>query len=110
MVTKYTGSKKYRTEWTIEPDSIVGHGVHWFRGDYDGDPMNHCSTIEEAEREIDDAIIAEQESQIKRMKVCLENSQSILKSTRSALSQFIVFNAIDEQIEANSRLLKQLES
>lgn len=110
MKTKYEGLKKYRTEWTIEPDSIMGHGVHWFRGDYDGDPMKHCDTIEEAEREIDDAIIVEQEAQIEKLKYALKMNSATIIGVRNALGNMVAFSTLENQLKENDITLKQLES
>lgn len=101
---------KYRTEWTITPDVSRGHGVHWFRGDYEGDQMNTCDTIEEAEREIDDAIIAEQEQIIDKLRDALMHSTACLVAADSTLKLLNVDTVIPQQIEKNKQVLKNTES
>lgn len=103
---KIKAMKKYRTEWTIEPDNFIGGGtVHWFRGTYDGDTMNTCGSVEEAEREIDDAIIHEQEQIIEKLRDALRDSNSCLKGVRDVLGSM---STLDNQISSNELILKHI--
>ena len=105
--------RKYRTEWTIaQADSSYPiAAIQWYRGTIDMDNVHYCATELEAEREIDDAIISEQEMQIAKLSVGLKQTLGAARASRDTFKNLgIQSDLLDATIEDNERLLKQLKS
>ncbi len=108
-------AKKYRTEWTIEPTSgwlrnlQSWTAIQWYRGTIDMDNVHYCGSVEEAEREIDDAIILEQEQIIEKLRNALLSSNVALKAARSTFETMGVdTDILPDQIEENELILKHI--
>lgn len=81
-----TEPKKYRTDWTIEPDNGPSPmGVKWYKHQIDMDNVHYCTTFEEAESEIDDAIILEQEQVIEKFRMTLLDCVQRMQKCRGIL-------------------------
>lgn len=99
-----TEPKKYRTHWTIE-QAFSGPGVQWYKHQIDMDNVHYCPTVEEAEREIDDAIIMEQEQVIDKFRdALLESTSMLLKGTFTVGAVLVL-----KQIRENNRIIKAFQ-
>lgn len=108
-----TRSKTYRRDYTIEPDSaqIAAHSIMWYKHTPDADNVHHCYTEEEAEREIDDAIITEQEAVIEKLKQAFIEVLSVARASRDVMQKWgITSDMMDGLIKKNEHLLNSLES
>lgn len=107
-----TEPKKYRTDWTIEevamdrvwPDD---RNIKWYKGTPDMDNVHYCSTVEEAEREIDDAIILEQEQVIDRFRDALRKSTDMLSG---GLFHPGDMHLMRRRVAENEQLIKAFQS
>lgn len=110
-----TEPKKYRTDWTIEPvkaEHVRPHGynIQWYKHQIDMDNVHYCSTVEEAEREIDDAIILEQEQVIEKLRMSLNDSTIYLIGCKALLGSYGHDGAgLPDQISDNHRVLKAFQ-
>lgn len=92
------------TDWT----SKKGYLKYWEHQNDDGTKFATSQTS--AFLDIDDIIIERQAKQIQKLKDALEMSTATLKGMRTALSEIIVFDAIDQQLKENEQALKYCES
>lgn len=104
-----TEPKKYRTDWTIEEVTYDywPNKIKWYKGTPDVDNVHFCATIAEAESDIDDAIIMEQEQVIEKFRDALLNSTRLLDSVRTGEYKQ---GLTDDQIAENKNLLKAFKS
>jgi hypothetical protein len=83
----------------------------WYRGTIDMDNVHYCNTEEEAEREIDDAIIAEQEAIIQKLTVGMMQLIGAAVIARDTLKDVgIESERFNDTIRKNEQLLKQIEA
>lgn len=110
-----TEQKTYRTHWTIEPVPMGNvwpddRNIKWYKGTPDMDNVHYCSTVEEAEREIDDAIILEQEQVIDKFRMALNDSTIYLIGAKALLDSYGMHdNGISDQVSENHRVLKAFQ-
>lgn len=78
--------------------------IKWYKGTPDMDNVHYCSTVEEAESEIDDAIIMEQEQVIEKFRDALLASTTLLNMIHESPAWHLV-PAAGPQIEANQNLI-----
>lgn len=101
-----TEPKKYRTYWTIEPCDVLP-GIKYYKYQIDMDNVHYCSNVEEAEREIDDAIILEQEQVIEKLALALTQMIGACRASRDTLKKMgIESDLLNSTLEENEHILK----
>lgn len=106
-----TDKKTYRTHWTIEEIDAPYAEVQWYKHQIDMDNVHYCSSVEEAEREIDDAIILEQEQIIDKFRDALMYSTAALIAAKSTLELVgCETDILPQQITENEQLIKSFQS
>lgn len=106
-----TDKKTYRTHWTIEEIDAPYAEVQWYKHQIDMDNVHYCYTVEEAEREIDDAIIMEQEQVIQRLHDALLDSNRMLEHAQTIIHNYATRSElIDERIAENQNLINAFKS
>lgn len=106
-----TEPKKYRTDWTIEPAenpyNTKGFEIQYYKGTPDMDNVHYCATVEEAEREIDDAIILEQEQVIERLATAHAQVLGACRASRDVLKKLgVESDLLNTTIEENQHIFK----
>lgn len=99
-----TEPKKYRTDWTIEEVTYAywPNKIKWYKGTPDVDNVHFCATIAEAESEIDNAIIMEQEQVIEKFRDALRESTEMLLYGNFSIAGV---DLVRHQIKANQNLI-----